>query len=113
MLLCLCFKTAQDIFYFLFANRVAQWHKKIGHPQITVILRDFVFQNEMISKRIPSQIRNDLMILMQVVPIMGKNKIGRAFLFDLLKELLDLISHKWEEAHLKILHHDRFFLGLL
>ena len=59
----------------LTANIFTQFDKKIRSPQITIVLRNFVFKNKMISIGIPSKIRNCSMILVSVISMMSKNKI--------------------------------------
>jgi hypothetical protein len=64
------------------AYSIAQANIVIRRTEITVVFRDFVFQNEMAPKCIPRQIRYQAMVLMKVVTIMGENKVRlKEFLF--------------------------------
>ena len=50
-------------------------------PKVSIPLRDFVFKDAMIAKRVPSQTTDLTMVLMSVVSIMGEDKIGIDTLF--------------------------------
>jgi hypothetical protein len=53
-----------------------QRDKEIRAAQITIVLDDFIFQDEVLSKRVPSQLGQQPVILVQIVSIMGKDQIG-------------------------------------
>jgi hypothetical protein len=38
------------------ANRGIQWHIEIRNPEVTIIFRDLVFQDQMVTKCIPREI---------------------------------------------------------
>src|SRR5262249_35231802 len=73
-------ETAEDIFRFSTANRFVQRNKQVRRPQVAVVFRNFVFQNQMRSKSIPGQFRDQAMILVQVVSVMSEDQVGRNFL---------------------------------
>ena len=52
------------------------WHVDIGLTHIAVPFRNLVFENEMISKRIPGQASDLAMVLMRVVSPMREDHIG-------------------------------------
>jgi hypothetical protein len=50
-------------------------HEEIWRAQVAIVFWDFVLQNEMVSKRVPRQLVDQPVILMQVTTVMSENKI--------------------------------------
>jgi len=46
-----------DVSGFLLTDVGLEWDKKARLPEVSIVLWDFIFQNEMIAKRVPSQLR--------------------------------------------------------
>src|SRR5271154_4587086 len=57
-----------------------KWNKHVRPSHVAVVLRNFIFQNHMISKRIPGQLPNQTMILMSVPSVVREDEIGRNWL---------------------------------
>src|SRR5512138_3851857 len=76
--------------HLLLANRLVEGHEAVRRPEIAVELGDLVFENQVIPERVPRQIRQDAVILMAVVPIVGEDDIGRCRL-QRLEDPLDLL----------------------
>ncbi len=71
-----------NILRLAFAGLAIQSHKKIRRTQVAIVLRDFVFQDEMAAKRIPSQFGDQPMILVKIMPVVGQNQIGSKLFFQ-------------------------------
>ena len=69
-------------------DRFIQVDKEVRYAKIAVIFRNFIFQDEMVSKGIPGQLTNQTMILMQIMPVMGEDDVWRFLPFQLLKKIL-------------------------
>src|SRR6516164_23020 len=78
--------------------------ENIWLAQITVILRDFVLENQMVAKRVPSQFCDQAVILMCVFSTVGKDKVRRTC-FQFLKGRLDLGADKRHKSVLEGLEH--------
>src|SRR5260221_8352983 len=66
-----------NILRLAFAGLAIQSHKKIRRTQVAIVLRDFVFQDEMAAKRIPSQFGDQPMILVKIMPVVGRSEERR------------------------------------
>src|SRR6202171_4906638 len=54
-------------------RRFVQRRKCIGGTQISVVFGNFVFQDEVIAKRVPGQFIEQAMVLVQVMTIVGED----------------------------------------
>ena len=65
--------------YFTFrrTGRLVERDEAVGRAEIAVEFRDLVFENPVIPKRVPGQVREQAVILMAVVPVVGQHQIGR------------------------------------
>ena len=61
--------------HFAATRRLLQRDKRIRHTEITIVLWNFVLEDEMIPECIPSKLGYHPMILMKVVPIVGEHDI--------------------------------------
>ncbi len=59
---------------------------RFGEPEIAVVLGNLVLQDQVIPERIPSQIRDQPVILMTIVAIVRKDQIWRATLASILRK---------------------------
>src|SRR5262249_24868544 len=84
-------------------------YKNIRRPQISVVFRNFVLQNHVITKGIPGEFANQPVVLVQVVPVMGEDDFG-GDLLQSFKKLFDLRASIWEKTIRELLHHDVSFL---
>src|SRR5438309_258165 len=67
---CVC-----EVTNFLLTHFVPDWHEQVRLSQVTIILRNFILQNEMVSKCVPGQFRNQAMVLVGIVAVVSKNQI--------------------------------------
>src|SRR6266496_1028551 len=66
---------------FFAANGVGERGKKIGRTEVRIVLGNFVFEDKMVSERIPGEFANHAMVLMEVVAKMSKDQIGGELFF--------------------------------
>src|SRR5690606_19829184 len=57
---------------------------------IAIVLRNLIFQDQMVSKCIPCELREQAMVLVQVMLIVREDEVGVPFLFKLLEKILHL-----------------------
>ena len=97
-----------QVLHFCGANRLAQRNEKIWGAEIAVIFRDFVLQDHVIAIRVPRQLAQEPVILVQVVAEMRENQIRFKGTFQLLKIVLNLAADIGQKAVTKGLNHDGF-----
>src|SRR5450759_1263681 len=85
----------------LFQCVCRNWDVKIRSAQISIPLGDFVLENTVIAKRIPSQTGDLPMILVRILSIMGENNIWIDSHFKLFKPRFNRFAILWEESVLK------------
>ena len=61
---------------FRFAEFAFKRHKDVWSAQVAIVFRDFVLEDEMISKRVPGQFREQPVILVRIVAGVGKDQVG-------------------------------------
>ena len=113
MLIPLCPEITHQPLHFPATNCIGQWHEKVRLVQVGVVLRNFVFQDQMVAKSIPGQFRNQTMVLMKVMPEMGEDQVRRKCFFQFLEALLHRSTAVGKKAIAEGLHHDRFFAHAL
>lgn len=104
----LALEALQDGLDFFLGDGLWQVDKKIGCPQISIILDDFVFENQVVSVRVPSQLRYQPMVLMEVSTIMRQDNVREVFSFEFFKEVLYFSSNIGKIAVSKFLDGDLF-----
>src|SRR5260221_13492676 len=82
-------KVLHQQFDFTCTELLRDWHEHIGLAKVAIVLKYFVFKNQMISERVPSQVRQDPMVLMAVIAVMGEDNIRIEFRLNFLKPFLD------------------------
>src|SRR5437899_7635297 len=90
----------------LLADFVPDWHEQVRLSQVTVILRNFILQNEMIAKCVPGQFRNQAMVLVGIFAVVGKDKV-RGNRLQLFEDRFDFRTDKRHESVLKFLQQGR------
>src|SRR5437879_7614243 len=78
-------KRIENVFYFALACSTVQPKINVWCSQITIILWDLVFQDQVIAKRVPSQFTNHAVILMQIMAVMRQNQVRSEFCLQLLE----------------------------
>src|SRR3954468_14681999 len=67
MLIALTAERPFEVAHLAGARRTIERHEHVGLAEIAVVLRDFVLQNAMVAKRIPSEVRDDAVILVPII----------------------------------------------
>src|SRR5229473_2282098 len=88
----------QDMIHLRATRRFIQRHVAVGRGEIAVVLRDFVFEDQVVPKRVPGEVRNHSVILMPVPPIVGEHEIRGDLRLQVLEVLLDLAPQGREES---------------
>src|SRR5579862_795672 len=73
-------KGLHDGVNFFLAGGSVERHKNRGLSHVAVILGNLVFENQVIAKRVPSQFRQQAMILVSILASVSENYIRRDFL---------------------------------
>src|SRR5207302_5410638 len=84
----------------------SQVNEEIWRAQIAVVLDDFIFENQMVPERVPSQLRHEPMVLMQVPAVVSQDDVRKVFSLEVLEEILDFGAHIGEIAVPKFLDDD-------
>src|SRR3989442_6610050 len=64
--------------------------EEVRRPEVAVVFRDLVFEDEMIAPRVPRQVGDEPVILMAVTPIVGEDQIG----IELALQRFELVLHR-------------------
>ena len=96
---------------FFAIDRFIQVDKEVRYAKIAVIFRNFIFQDEVVSKGIPGQLTDQTMILMQIMPVMGEDDVWRFLPFQLLKKIFNLTANVREKTVPKFLRRILFSLS--
>jgi hypothetical protein len=84
--------------HFPATGRLIEVHKDVGRPQVAVVFRNFVLQDQMAPEGIPRQVRYQTMILVAIVAVVSEDQIWRASRLQFLEVLLDVMPDVWEET---------------
>ena len=101
-------ETLDDILNFFATDRITQMNEKIGRPDISIVLDDFVFQDEVIPECVPSQLRYKAVVLMEVLAIMCQDEIRRGFSLQFFEEIFYLSPNVGEKSISKPFDSDFF-----
>ena len=91
-------ETLNDILNFFATDRITQMNEKIGRPGISIVLDDFVFQDEMIPECVPSQLGYKAVVLMEVLAMMCQDEIRRGFSLQFFEEIFYLSPNVGEKS---------------
>ena len=86
------------------ADRSLERNKQVRRAEISVVFRNFVFQDQMVSKSIPGQVTKQAVILMPILSIMGKDDI-RVKGLESFEAGLDALRLGGKVTSSKLLHH--------
>ena len=75
-----------------------QLYKEVWGSEITIVLGDLVFQDQVISEGVPRQIRNQTVILVKVASKMSEDDVRIEIPLQVLEKLLDLASQIRKET---------------
>src|ERR1700733_50528 len=90
-----------DLFLILFRF---EWDEHVWLPHIAVVLRNLILQDQVVTKSVPGQFRDQPMILMRIPTVVSKNEVRRDRL-QLLKHFLDFGAGKRHETVVEGLQH--------
>ena len=85
-------EVAHQKFHLPATNRATQRDKEVRGAQVGIVFRDFVFQDQVVPKGVPSQLIDHSVILMRVGPGMREDQVWIDRLQTLLEKLFDLVS---------------------
>src|SRR5260370_23871166 len=85
MLVALGLERVHQVPDFAAADGLVKRNVKIRRAEIAIILRDFVFEYDMISPRIPGQLIDHMVILMKIVTRVRENQIREYFFLQFLE----------------------------
>ena len=83
-------------------DRSRERHEDVRPVQITVPFRYLVFENEVVTKQIPSELADLAMVLMRVLPPMGQYEIRMDGIPQTLEPSLELAALVGEKAIVKL-----------
>ena len=99
-------KGLEQIIDLAFIQRRLQRHEQIGPPHVAIVLRNFVFEDQMISKGVPSQFRQQSVVLVRIAVPVGENQVRIHLTLQLLEEILYLAPAVRQETVPVILEND-------
>src|SRR5438874_8282542 len=82
-------KVPHQALYFLACVGFAQRHEEIRRAQISVVFRDFVFEDEVIAKSVPRQLAYQTVVLVKIMPAMRKDYIRPEDFLEFLEAFFD------------------------
>src|SRR6266851_10090661 len=91
-------KRIENMLGLLLARGAVQPDKEIRCAQVTIVLGNLVFQDQVTAKRVPSQFTDHPVILMQIVAVVRQDQVRREFLLQLLEFVFDLRLLRREKA---------------
>ena len=77
LLMLLGCEVVKDVFDLESANAFVQADERVRRSNVSVVFGNLILENEMITKRIPCQIGDHAMILVQIVAIVSEDDIRR------------------------------------
>jgi len=73
-------------------------YEHVWRTTVAIVLGNFVFENEVISERIPGELRDDSVILMSIPTIVGENEIWLIDALDPFEARFDGLALIGEES---------------
>lgn len=89
---------AAEVICLFCCHPLVKRHKKIWRGEVAVIFGNFIFENQMVSKGVPSQIGNEAMVLVTVIPKMRENQVWSNVGLQGFKKVLDQGALEWKVA---------------
>src|SRR6185503_15479699 len=80
------------------ADLVVQVNEQVRRAEVSVELRDLVLEDHVVPKRLPGELRDQPVILMPILPVMGEDEVRGRLPLDLLEEALHRFARIREEA---------------
>src|SRR5689334_5264687 len=79
-------------------NSVFERNEEVGRSHIAVVLRDLILQNHVVPEGVPGQLRDQAVVLMRILAVMGEDEIRRDLPLQLLEHRLDLAADVGQKA---------------
>jgi hypothetical protein len=106
-------KVRQQVLDFLASDGFGKRDKKVRGAEIAFVFCDFVFENQVIAKGVPSQLSKQAMILVQIFAAMSEDQIGLHFVLQLDEAFFDFGADKWKTSVTKSVLDNVGFRGQL
>ena len=101
-------KSLENVLHLPLTKQFIQLYIKIWCAEVPVVFGYFVFQNQVVPPGIPGQFTDHAMVLVQVMPVVGKDHIGRDVVLQLFEVRLNFRSTVGEKSIPKILNDNLF-----
>src|SRR6185503_9634270 len=88
------------------ADLVVQVDEQVRRAEVSVELRDLVLQDHVVPERVPGELRDQSVILVPILAVMGEDEVRRHPPLDLLEEALHRLPRVRQEAVPEVLDHD-------
>ena len=53
-----------------------RWHERIGRADVPVVLRDLVLEDQVVAERVPRQLGDEAMVLVQIGALVREDQVG-------------------------------------
>jgi len=73
-------------------------YEHVRRTKIAIVLRNFVFENKMVSERIPGELGDDPVMLMSIPSVVCEDQVWLIDAFDPLELLFDGLAFVGEES---------------
>src|SRR6266851_4513062 len=105
-------KRIKNVFCLSIAGKAVQCDETIWCSQISIVLGNLIFQDQVVSKGVPGQFINHAMILMEIVPIVRQDQVWIELLLEFFEFPFDSRMKRRKETVPKFLDRHFFFLCL-
>ena len=89
---------SKQIIDFVFVQRCFQRHEQVRPSDVAIVLRDLVFQNQMVSKCVPRKFGDQPVVLVGIAAPVGEDEIWIYLILHLLEEILHLAAAVRQKA---------------
>ena len=83
-----------------------QGGEEVRAPEVAVVLRDLVLEHEVVPPGVPGEVRDEPVVLVPVVPVVGEDEVGRALALERLERLLHRRAGVGQEPVPELVHDD-------
>src|SRR5205085_1498291 len=78
-------------------DRVVGVHEEVRRAEVAVVLRHLVLEDQVVSERVPRQLAQEAVVLVQVVPVVGEDHVRLDLALELLEGAFDVAAVVGEE----------------
>ena len=83
---------------FCLAIDAVEMDEQVRSPEVAVVLRNLVLEDQVVTERVPGQLARQAVILMEVAALVGEDHVRRDLGLQILEERLDLAAVVRQEA---------------